>query len=318
MKKVLIIVVLATMTFSCEAQSQIELINAMVGNESQGPVLLEVRTVAFNKVQLTFNKFIKGERGDFNFENSLIKVDSLSAKEQILTLVLNKAISGGKKENLKAHITDLSGNSLTFTIGIWGYNPNLPRLLINEFTTKGSGNNPDRVELIVLEQGDLAGITLYDGVKDDYDSCTILPPYLVNKGDYVVIEFSEGLRGTHPIEFFGGEVGLGANNGVITLYDSPEGDILDGVIYSNVSSTQFGGFGTRKVEERVRIIEQTDQWLPKPINNSDCIDSSDSTATRSMCRTLGKEDTNRKADWHVVPTGKSSFGFDNVTDRYTK
>jgi hypothetical protein len=318
MKRVLIIVVLATMLFSCEAQSQIELINAMVGQQSQGPVLVGVKSIANNKVQLTFDKFIKAERADFNFDNSLIKVESVNTKEQTLTLVLNKAINGGKKEDLKAHVTDLSGNSLTFTIGIWGYNSNLPHLLINEFTTKGSGNNPDRVELIVLEQGDLAGITLYDGVKDDYDSCTILPPFLVKKGDYIVIEFSEELRGAHPIEFFGGEVGLGANNGVITLYDSPEGDIIDAVIYSNLSSTQFGGFGTRKVEERVRVLELTNHWLPKPINNSDCIDSSDSTATRSMCRTLGKGDTNRKADWHIVPTGKSSFGFDNVTDRYTK
>ena len=70
----------------------------------------------------------------------------------------------GKKTELKGRVNDWIGNSLTFTLGLWGYNPNLPTLLINEFTTKGSGNNPDRVELLVLK-GNLAGITLLMELK---------------------------------------------------------------------------------------------------------------------------------------------------------
>ena len=60
---------------------------------------------------------------------------------------------------------------------------------------------------------------------------------------------------------------------------------------------------------------------PKPLlSPEDCVSSTYSTATRSICRALvGQDgddaeeylDTDTTEDWHVVPTGGQSFGRPN-------
>ncbi|MGI6432583.1 MAG: hypothetical protein ACOXZ4_01775 [Sphaerochaetaceae bacterium] len=303
---------------SCEAQPQKELINALLGKDCRSPVLLQTRTVSPTTVQFEFDEMVFCSTRDFttNTSNSVI---GASVYENSITITFAHPVAPGKQIAISARVADRVGNSLSFTVGIWGYNDAIPPILINEFTTKGSGNNPDRVELLILGKGNLAGITLYDGLKESFDSQLILPFYEVEANTYVVIEYGEQLRGAHTIEFWGGEVNLGANNGVLSLYDNPEGSLLDAVLYSNrtsASDTQYGGFGTKKVQQRALLLEQSGHWGPLPITPECGIDSTYSTATRSMCRFSNPVDTNSKADWHIVPTSKASFGMINTDEEY--
>ncbi|MFA5514598.1 MAG: hypothetical protein WDA17_06795 [Sphaerochaetaceae bacterium] len=316
MKIGMVVLFLSGGLYFCDAQSQKELYNALLGQDCSSPTLLKFKATKSDEVTLCFDEFINCSLKDFRCLESSNSIVGVSCFESELKIKFSRSLRAGQREIIEARVTDLVGNSLSFTVGIWGLNDNLPKLLINEFTTKGSGNNPDRVELIVLEGGDLAGVTLYDGLAQNFDSECILPSYRVNEGDYVVIEYSEALRGAHPIEFWAKEVGLGANNGVISLYDTPDGEIIDAVLYTNRGSTQYNGFGTKKVEERALLLEELGHWNPIPIDVESGINSTDSTATRSMCRIFGKEDTNSKADWYIVPTGKASFGSKNVVDHY--
>lgn len=316
LKIAIIFIFLSTGLYFCDAQGQKELYNVLLGQDCSSPKLLNFKATAANEATFYFDEFVSCKLGDFKCIESTNSIIEVKTFESELTVKFARNLKAGSKETIEGRIVDLVGNSLSFVCGIWGLNENLPDLLINEFTTKGSTNNPDRVELIVLKGGNLAGITLYDGLSENFDSQTILPTYIVNEGDFVVIEFSEGLREAHPIEFWAKEVGLGANNGVISLYDSPNGEIIDAVLYTNRSSSQYSGFGTKKVEERAFLLEESGHWLMGPIAVESGINSTNSTATRSMCRFNNKADTNSKADWYIVPTGKASFGFQNVTDIY--
>jgi hypothetical protein len=316
MRNILALFFLTLSLVSCDAQGQSEIFNALAGTDHSSPLFLESKAKSETEIILLFDEMVFADMNHFSCPNNDNEVIGCSVYENELNLRFKKALLPGKKTELKGRVNDWIGNSLTFTLGLWGYNPNLPTLLINEFTTKGSGNNPDRVELLVLKGGNLAGITLFDGVKDNFDSFTILPSYEVKTGEYVVIEYSPALRGVHEIEFWGGESGLGSNNGVISLYDSPEGTILDAVLYTNREAIQFDGYGTKKVQQRAEVLKDLGMWLPNSFTYEDGIDSSLSTATRSMCRSEGKADTNTKEDWHIVPTSNATFGKKNVTTVY--
>lgn len=305
---------------SCEAEPRHEIFNVLSGQDCKSPVLLASEAVTPDKIVCRFDETVFCSPEDFSVDDSARRIESVVPTNGEITVTFDRPVSAGTRVNISGRVADRVGNTLSFTVGAWGYNDHPPRLVINEFTTKGSGNNPDRVELFARTSGNLAGITLYDGIGQSFDSECILPEYEVEQGDYIVIEYGEQLREVHRIEFSGGPVGLGANNGVITLCASPQGKILDAVLYSNRTSdsdTAYDGFGTRKVQERAALLQECGQWLPNdPVTPQSGVNSTSSTATRSFCRDPGAADSDSADDWHIVPTGKASFGTENTTQRY--
>ena len=57
----------------------------------------------------------------------------------------------------------LTGTPRRSSPQFYGFNARVPRLLINEFTPRGSGNHPDLVELKTLTAGNMGGVVLYLG-----------------------------------------------------------------------------------------------------------------------------------------------------------
>ena len=315
----LCLTLLIIFTYSaCEAQPQRELFNVLSGKDKQSPLLLTAEATSPYEATYQFNELVFCDSTNFSCKNNFVKITSVVPFEKNIIITFDKPLIPGKRIEIEGRVADAAGNTLTFTAGVWGYNDRIPSLLINEFTTRGSSNNPDRVELLAQTDGNLAGVTLYDGVASAWDSECILPDFEVKAGDYIVIQYNKELSGEHPIEFDGGTVGLGANNGVISLYNAPYGTILDAVVYSNRTSdsdTNYGGFGTHKVLQRIQELELTHLWQPHPITPETAIDSTYSTATRSFCRQKGAN-TSSKYDWYIVPTSKFSFGKPNSTEVY--
>ncbi len=315
-----ILLLFTLVTGSCEAQGQPEeFINVLAGKDQQGPIFMGGRAIDENRATCYFDKLIYGDEKDFKVVNSSNEIVALHPYEKGLTVTFKNKLPPGVRSDIKGRVRDASGNTLSFRCGVWGYNPNVPALLINEFTTKGSGNNPDRVELLALTGGNLAGVALFNGLNSDYDSELIFPSYTVEAGDYIIVQYGPELSGKHSIEFYGGESGLGSNNGVITLYDAPNGELIDAVVYSNRTSESdenYGGFGTSKVFKRIEVLGKSGQWLPFPITPERAVESTYSTATRSFCR-KDDLDTNTKGDWYICNTGKASFGGANSEEVYT-
>ena len=56
-----------------------------------------------------------------------------------------------------------------------------------------------------------------------------------------------------------------------------------------------------------RVLKDLGMWLPQLFTYEDGIDSSLSTATRSMCRSKVKL-IQTQEDWHIVPTSNATFG----------
>jgi len=250
-----------------------------------------------------------------------------------VVVVTEQPFAAGRRYTLHTTARDRRGNTTTLVAGFWGFNPHTPGLVINEFTPKGSKKRRDAIELYVTAAGNLGGVTLYDGVAGDYRDHVVLPPVDVAAGDYIVIHATTDGLGEDEVDgpddsgheqavagawdFWLAEGGgLSGNNGVITLYTAPDGELIDGVIYSNRTSEsddRYRGFGSKATMQRADTLAALGGWVfaGDLVAPEDAIDSDATTSTRSLNRNSSSADTDSAADWHTVPTRGATLGAPN-------
>lgn len=305
----LLLIVSVLLFVSCsESPSVDELVNALTLSDSQPPVLLEVVSDSDRTVRLVFSEKVMPFSDSFGAYNA--KED-----ENSIVITLKKSLEPGKSSSVNARVKDLAGNTTQVNVTVWGYNPNPAKVLINEFTTRGSDSSPDRLELAVTDSGNLAGFTIYVGTPENYDSRFIFPDKYVNKGDFIVLYWSPSAPSAASGVFASGSNAKpSSNNGVFVLSKSPSqgADVLDAVLYSSFESSQYDGWGTKNALLRATWVLERGLW------HSDAINCSASTATRSVSRLKDLKDTDSSADWYVTVTSGATFGSANTSAPYVK
>lgn len=268
-----------------------------------------------------------------------LNLQSWSMDDQSLIYHFSEDQVPGKMYKCRSDVRDERGNTLSFIIRYYGWNPNIPSLVINEFNPEGSGNNPDAIELFALGGGNTAGVTIFLGTANNFSDSYTLPSLTVEQGDYIIIHMRpEGLTGevtesTDKTESTGklasdtawdlwvdGDKAVSGKNGIISLYTNPFGSIIDAVPYSNrvtADSEDYRGWTSATISmiEELSFLEawfDTDEF----IRPEDAVYSDKTTGTRSICRSSLSEDSDNKDDWHVVPTGEKSFGQANSDNIY--
>ncbi len=308
---VLLAILLITAGSGCRQAD--EVINVLSQKrDSTPPTLISWQMKSPSTATLTFSEPVVIKGSDFSIET--IGITSATVSMTTVTITMAEAIALGKCVRLYGRVEDLSRNSLRFAITLWAKNPQPARLLINEFTTKGTEVNPDRVELVVLERGNLAGITLYAGSPASYSDRLIFEDRWAERGTYVVVRFQDGQDGG---EFESEQLaGLSSNNGALSVALTPEwsSPIMDAVVWGNRVTTTYEGFGSEALLTQVGQLAEAGQWSSN--KSGDSIDSSLSTATRSFCRDR-LIDTNSERDWYICDTRQASFGGPNSEKRYS-
>ncbi|OHD27290.1 MAG: hypothetical protein A2Y38_23955, partial [Spirochaetes bacterium GWB1_59_5] len=232
------------------------------------------------------------------------------------------------------------GNLSSFVLPYWGFNPDPPRLVINELITEGTSTHPDALELFVVEGGDCAGLAFFVGSPDDFEIRYLFPALSVETGDYIILHLKpQGLdaeidevddksvsggidanAAAWDLWYQGGDGALSGKNGALSLCASPRGAILDAVLYSErtaESDTSYGGFGTAVLRDRVAALVAAGVWMASdPPRPEDCARSTGTTSTRSICRVSASVDTGAGSDWHIVPTKGASLGAVNIDEVY--
>ena len=302
------------------------------------PVLLGVRTLDREQVELAFNELPTCRIEDIEIDPALNIVSAWSEDCRLLVQVAPQ--TPGLPYQIEATVEDETGNGNHFLAVFYGFNGDLPGLLINEFTTRGTGNHPDAVELKVSKEGNMGGLLLYEGTPGNYDDRLIFPAFEVATGEFLIVHFKPGgipeeIDETDAKDLSGGldssdqaydfwmleGAGISGNNGVISLYARPGGEILDGVLYSNRSSDSdehYGGFGTIDSLERAEELVADGGWIISGdhVRPEDAVSPEGSTGTRSICRGSASEDSDTAADWHIVPTRGFTFGEENSDEVY--
>ncbi len=302
------------------------------------PVLLGIRTLSEEQVELAFDEPPTCRIEDIEIDPALNIVSTWSEDCRLLVQIAPQ--TPGLPYQIEAAVEDEAGNSNHFLAVFYGFNGNLPGLLINEFTTRGTGNHPDAVELKIIEGGNMGGLVLYEGTPGNYDDRLIFPAFEVAAGEFLIVHFKPGgipeeIDETEAKDLSGGldssdqaydfwmpaGAGISGNNGVISLYARPGGEILDGVLYSNRSSDsdeRYGGFGTLDSLERAEGLVADSGWIISEdhVRPEDAVSPEGSTGTRSICRSAASTDTDTAADWHIVPTRGFTFGEENSDEVY--
>ncbi len=310
----------------------------MIEPDVTPPALIAVRTLNEREIELSFSEKSACEPSEIHLEPELEILEITETGNKLILTV--PTFTPGQKYTLTATVRDELGNSLSFMAVVYGYNPDTPLLVLNEFTTRGSTTHPDMVELKLLSDGNMGGITLYQGTPNNWQDRLIFPPFRVKTGDFILVHFKpsgipEEIDETEAMDASGGldasdqaydfwiaeGKGISGNNGVLSVYDRPGGAIIDGVLYSNRTSDSdqlYRGFGMRKTLERAEELVLDGGWLISEdlVRPEDGVNPEDSTATRSICRDSISTDTDKRVDWHIVPTRGSTFGSDNSDEIY--
>ena len=306
------IFMLLLLVTSCGCNQQgPEITDLFAQKDSTPPKLLSAKAIDTATIKLKYTEELQTR--SIKLQVNGVRNTNYHCVRDTLMLYLTSPMEIASSTRLEGRVEDLWGNSMSFAIDVWAHNPNRAGILINEFSTKGSSTNPDRVELRITKAGNLAGITIANGVGPLAKDRCVLGDKLVFAGDFIVIAFQQGeTEMEHTSEQLGG---LSSNNGCITVTESPdwESPILDAALYSNKTTSTNGGFGSGDTEEGAMLLYQQRQWDSALAEKA--IDSTTSTATRTLCRT-NYSDTNSAQDWYVCESRGASFGGENSENHY--
>ena len=334
--RTLLLICVAFVTLSC---APIPPIDMLADPDIAPPFVVSVELLDPQTLEVAFDEPVRQAEPHANGNSELGAIE-WSVVESTAKFVFEHSPSPGTESFVEAEVEDMRGNSLLFVARFYGRNPSVPSVVINELTTQGSASNPDIVELAVLSDGNLAGVTLMEGTPDNWDQRIVLPDLTVAAGDFVVVHFkpqgipeeidelsdkgeSGGINATEEAWdlWVPDGSGLSGNNGVISLTRDPFGGYLDAFVYSNrtsASDTNYAGFGSTKVLERATAVAEAGMWViaGESIAPEDAVDPEPSTATRSMARDSLSTDTNHRNDWHITPTSGISPGAVNTDEEY--
>jgi len=270
-----------------------------------------------------------------------LSIKTVETENNTLNIVFDSDQLIGEPYVAEISVSDNSGNTLSFLFRFTGWNPRIPGLLINEINPRGSGNNPDCIELYTLKSGNLGGLCLKIGTVSRYSGQISFPAIEIHDGDFILIHTkSEGtsdeineigsldesgglLTSDEARDFWVPESpGLPGNNGAVTLFSREGGDVIDAVLWSdradNREDEKLGW--TSEGFIFASDLAEADAWktgiggIPFP---SEAIDVSRSTATRSLCRKAVPGDSDTASDWHTVPTRGQTFGKENTDEVYS-
>ena len=302
------------------------------------PLVQSVQSIGPGELRVTFDEEATLRPQKTSVTPSLA-IQGMSATGSSVVIQASPQVPG-QRYVLETEAADARGNTSDFLADFYGYNGKVPRLLINEFTPRGSGTHPDCTELKALSDGNIGGVVLYNGSPGSFDARLIFPSCPVRAGSFLVVHWKPaGAPGevdetTDPaastgydcvdtaLDFWARDsTGLGGNNGVLMLLDRPGGACLDGVLYSNrttESDERYRGFGSDAMLARAEELVGAGGWViaGKKVTPEDCVSPEGTTGTRTLCRSPGAPDTNSAADWHVVPTKKASVGAENSAEVY--
>jgi len=332
--KLLIPFLFIKLLFSCGPIPDIREIQEI---DLKPPVLNSIMSSDYNKVELNLDEeaYIPENSISIYPELEIIRIETYENN----IVVFTETHIPGNKYTLNTVIIDENDNSAQILAVFYGYNPEIPVVKLNEFTTRGSSSHPDMVELKVFTDGNMGGIVIYHGTPDNYKDLLVFPSFSVKSGDFLIIHFkpqniTEEINETEEKDISGGldasvnaydfwiedGSGLSGNNGAISIYERPGGPVVDGVLYSNRTSDSdemYLGFGTRIAMEQALELSRDNGWISynETICPEDAVSSDGSTSTRSICRNKNA-DSDTNSDWYIVPTRGYSFGSENLEEVY--
>lgn len=317
--RILILLLISMLLTSCPHDMLPSLVDVFQDKDRELPRLSEYEVLDRTRIRVMFSEpatITSAEIDSFKAEVTM---------EDMFSYIVGSpfTLSLSEESELFLIARDEDGNTASFILPVAGRNSRIPRLLLNEFSSRGSDSQPERIELMVMEDGNTEGIYAADGTKGNEAFGFTLPSLEVDRGDIIVIywtikpkvESYINKSGTLTYNIYASSPsGLPDNNGAFVIYDSKTGkaDVLDALLYSDFNASTYSGFGSARVEASAEELIADFNWFGSAFNCKYC------TTTRSINRNLSGQDTDRAEDFFICETRGQSFGEYNRASEYVE
>ncbi len=245
--------------------------------------------------------------------------------ENGIRFLLGQTVGIGVQAALTATVTDVRGNSLSFSLPFTGYNDRVASLLINEIRTDYSKPKVEYIEFRVMKGGNLGGIEIFNAMNTVRPFWEF-PAVEVAAGDYVLYHLRsvEGglVNETGAIDVSAGiDARPGARDFWDTLSSAPlkktnvllvrerkGGKIMDALLCAESEKTAWPN---DTVQTAAEVAVAAGTWLPGALV-ADAAISSGTSPTRTLGRNEYSGDSGTKLDWTICGTGKCTPGAVNT------
>lgn len=315
MKQLIILLIL--LLTSCTPTPK-EVINCLLNSDNTLPQLLNIKSISENKVEFIFSEQVQV----LSYQSGDNKVTNCIKNGNKLQLIFKENLPITHEYPIHLAVQDKAQNTLSLAVGIRGKNTNIPELVINEFLSRGTETQPNRIELEARSSGNLSGLCIRNAVTNYESICYSFPNLEIIKGQYIVIYINSSpnsevrkLLESKNVIILEAKLkeGFPQANGMCLLYDTPlgEGTVLDALVYISNTATTFSKFGKAELEKSYNYLIKEGYWTGEPIN------SEKATSTRTICRRAQNDyDTNSAFDFYIAETRTSSFGEQNTNIEY--
>ncbi len=281
--------------------------NLLINEDKRHAQILSYSLVDNNSFDISFSERVEIKEVSYNGEREKTHI---VGKE--ISLPLPYVLERGEKYTLALTFSKNGGNTFRAYFTLYGKNTNKAVLLINEVSVDGNASNPDRVELLVIKDGNTGGMMVTDELEN---AKVVLPAIDVARDDIIVIYWdskskkdtlTRGVNSTYYVDG-GVQTTLISTTGAVLLYDEVGGTIIDALPYSDFTEASL------KKEKFISLLAyliEIGEW------EGEAVPSDKVTASRVLSRLPGGWDTNSAEDWFTTAAKASSFGYPNAEIRY--
>lgn len=307
----------------------------VTGGSTQALVFLNCKAVSEDEVEFTFSGPVTVKSLSFEPVLSIAMIENGST----VKVKLEKSLSLGMLYTADLVAEDGKKNTINALVPFRARNSRMPKLLINEFRTEYSNSNgryrAEFVEFKTLTAGNLGAMRVFMAGGSQNPTVYEFVPIEVKEGEYITLHFRKGEAAcidelTDDLAESGGtdssptgrELWIPGTvkrinqTGYIYILDQDD-DVLGGVMFSEKPDAWWG---KSYLAEAAEFLHEKGAWS-SPEGNicapRDAIQTTGTTATRTLNRDETVENTNTAAEWYVTVTSGLSPGKKNNEARYT-
>jgi hypothetical protein len=152
------------------------------------PQVVKIGAIGTRTLQVQFDKPARLDSRALRITPSL-PIQNVEDGAPLCVIHMGEESIPGNKYTIEARAQDEQGNTSEFLYRFYGFNPRIPQIRINEFITTAASTVLTQVELVVLSEGNMGGVTFYEGTKSVPDKTFIFPQFEVKEGDFILLHF---------------------------------------------------------------------------------------------------------------------------------
>jgi len=289
------------------------------------PIFLYCKTVSEKEVAFGFSQTVKMVDLCFNPELR----HEIGGEGRTIKVSLAENLESGQILTADFQAEDAYGNSISKQVLFSSTVTNAPAMQINELRTEYSKPRAEFIELKMLSDGNLSALRVFAAGNDKKAQLFEFAPVKVKEGEYVVLhlrtpeESCKNEYGDSLTESGGTDSSPTARDFWIpdlnellrktdAVYVLDQNNwVLDAVMISENSSSLWN---KSYLNTAADFLFSKGAWKSPAgtvCSPADAVNSSGTTATRSISRYETAENTHTKADWYVTATSGATPGLPN-------